>query len=86
MPKEPNSDLTLREIQILRMVVNGNTSKEISFKLGLSAKTISCHRLNAMRKLNIHSLRDVILYGIAHGWLVVSAGASPVPGGADGRE
>ena len=47
--------LTKREVEIIRMITSGLTSKEISEKLFLSEFTVNAHRRNISRKLNIHS-------------------------------
>nr|WP_241391633.1 response regulator transcription factor [Yersinia frederiksenii]ULG19992.1 LuxR family transcriptional regulator [Yersinia frederiksenii] len=47
--------LTVREKQILQLIVNGMTNKEMARQLIISNKTIESHRLNIMRKLNVHN-------------------------------
>lgn len=53
-------DLTKRERQVLRMIANGYRNREISEELNISIKTVDSHRTNLMRKLNLHSLVDVV--------------------------
>jgi len=60
-----NSPITLprlspRERQILKMIVEGGKNKDIARILSISVKTIESHRLNLMRKLNAHSVFDLI--------------------------
>jgi len=57
--------LTKREEQVLDLVAEGLSSKEIAKTLGLSAKTVETHRSNLMRKLNLHSVGAVIRYGLS---------------------
>lgn len=50
-----NNYLTVREKQILQLIADGKTNKEIARDLTLSNKTIESHRLNLMKKLDVHS-------------------------------
>lgn len=52
--------LSPRERQILKMIVEGGKNKDIARILSISVKTIESHRLNMMRKLNAHSVLDLI--------------------------
>ena len=56
--------LTARERQIVQLMAEGKTSKEIATALDISIKTADTHRANVMRKLNLHSLADVVRYAI----------------------
>lgn len=61
----PNGDrLTVRERQIVQLLAEGKTSKEIATALDISVKTADTHRANVMRKLDLHSLADVVRYAI----------------------
>jgi len=59
--------LTEREREILKLVAEGNSTKEIAEKLTLSAKTVDNHRTNLMRKLNIHDVASLTRYAIEQG-------------------
>ncbi|HEV8537321.1 MAG TPA: response regulator transcription factor [Bacteroidota bacterium] len=59
--------LTKREVEILRYVTQGLTSKEISDKLSLSVRTVHSHRMNIMQKLNIHETAGLVTYAVKHG-------------------
>ena len=59
--------LTNREGQVLDLVADGLSSKEIAKTLGLSVKTVETHRSNLMRKLNLHSVAAVVRYGLSRG-------------------
>jgi len=59
--------LTARERQVLKLVAEGHTSKEISDYLFISAKTVEKHRENLMRKLNIHSTSALTTFAIGNG-------------------
>ncbi len=52
--------LTDREMEVLDLVVVGNPSKIIARTLGISPKTVDIHRANIMRKLNVHTVAEVI--------------------------
>ena len=56
--------LTPREREITQLVAEGKSSKEAASHLGVSAKTIEAHRANIMRKLNLHSIADLVRYAI----------------------
>jgi DNA-binding NarL/FixJ family response regulator len=56
--------LTSRERQIVQLLAEGKTSKEIATALDISIKTADTHRANVMRKLDLHSLADVVRYAI----------------------
>lgn len=56
--------LTARERQIVQLLAEGKTSKEIATVLDISVKTADTHRANLMRKLNLHSLADIVRYAI----------------------
>ena len=59
--------LTEREIQVLQMVVEGKTSKEIAGVLNLSGRTIDSHRSNIMGKLDIRDIPGLTKYAIENG-------------------
>jgi DNA-binding NarL/FixJ family response regulator len=56
------TQLTSREKQILTLVVTGNSTNEIAETLSISAKTVDNHRTNLMRKLNLHSVSELMAY------------------------
>jgi len=56
--------LTPREREIVQLLAEGKSSKEVASVLGLSVKTAETHRSNIMRKLDLHSVSDVVLYAI----------------------
>ena len=70
----PSGDmLTVREREILQLVAESHTTKEIAAKLAISAKTVDNHRTNLMRKLNLHDVAGLTRYALEQG--IVSAGA-----------
>lgn len=56
--------LTAREREVTQLLAEGKSSKEVASLLNLSAKTVETHRSNIMRKLNLHSVRDLVVYAI----------------------
>ncbi len=63
--------LSDREKQVLKLIAEGHTSKEIADKLYLSIKTVMAHRSNIMEKLSVHSRTDLIKYAIKQGLISV---------------
>jgi len=59
--------LTRRELQVLQLVAEGKTTKEVAAALGVSVKTADSHRSNIMHKLNVHSVADLVRYAIRRG-------------------
>ncbi len=59
--------LTPREREVIQLVAEGRTTKEIASALGLSVKTAETHRTNLMRKLDLHSVADLTLYAVRNG-------------------
>ena len=59
--------LTEREKEVLRLIAEGKSSKEIAEMLCLSVKTVMAHRTNIMEKLDIHSRTELVKYAIRQG-------------------
>lgn len=59
--------LTDREREILQLVAEGNTNKEIANSLNVSAYTVETHRTHILQKLNLHSVPELILYAVRKG-------------------
>lgn len=59
--------LTPREREVIQLVAEGKTTKEIATALSLSVKTAETHRTNLMRKLDLHSVADLTLYAVRNG-------------------
>jgi DNA-binding NarL/FixJ family response regulator len=56
--------LTTREREVTQLLAEGRSSKEVATLLTLSTKTVETHRSNIMRKLSLHSIRDLVVYAI----------------------
>jgi two-component system response regulator NreC len=59
--------LTSREREVVQRIAEGQTTKEIAADLGLGVKTVESHRINAMRKLDIHETATLVRYAIRRG-------------------
>src|ERR1700678_999701 len=59
--------LTPREREVIQLVAEGKSTKEVATALCLSVKTAETHRTNLMRKLNLHSVADITLYAVRNG-------------------
>jgi DNA-binding NarL/FixJ family response regulator len=64
---ERNSGLTVRELEVLKLIVAGKSNKEIASDLDLSANTVAVHRANIMDALGIHKTADLVVYAIRAG-------------------
>jgi len=64
---ERQAGLTERELQILQLIVDGKSNKEIATQLNLSANTIAVHRANIMDALGIHKTAELVVYAIRNG-------------------
>jgi DNA-binding NarL/FixJ family response regulator len=70
--KSEENHLTERERQVLQLIVDGKSNKEIAAALGISSKTVSVHRTNVMTKLDVQTTVELIRY-VSRNHLVVSA-------------
>jgi DNA-binding NarL/FixJ family response regulator len=61
------SKLTAREKQVLQLIAQGKSNKEIASLLELSVNTVSVHRANLMEKMNIHRTAELVLFAIRKG-------------------
>ncbi|MGA7220754.1 MAG: response regulator transcription factor [Candidatus Sulfotelmatobacter sp.] len=65
LPSQPI--LTPREREVIQLVAEGKSTKEVAIALSLSVKTAETHRTNLMRKLDLHSVADLTLYAVRNG-------------------
>ena len=56
--------LTAREREVVQLLAEGNSNKEVAVRLGISVKTAEAHRGNIMRKLNLHSVAELVHYAV----------------------
>jgi DNA-binding NarL/FixJ family response regulator len=66
------SPLTAREREIVQLLAEGKSSKEVACALGLTVKTAETHRSNIMRKMEFHSVSELVLYAVRNN--IVDAG------------
>jgi DNA-binding NarL/FixJ family response regulator len=64
---ERDTGLTVRELEILQLIVAGLSNKEIAAQLNLSANTVAVHRANIMDALDIHKTAELVVYAIRNG-------------------
>jgi DNA-binding NarL/FixJ family response regulator len=64
---ERNSGLSRRQMEILQLIVDGQSIKEIASQLGLSTNTVAVHRANIMETLGIHKTAELVVYAIRNG-------------------
>jgi DNA-binding NarL/FixJ family response regulator len=68
VPPDPQtllrSRLTSREREIVQLLAEGKSSKEVAVALGISVKTAETHRANIMRKLELHSVSELVRYAV----------------------
>ena len=66
MENSPDQDspLTPREREVVQLLAEGKSSKEVAAVLGISVKTAETHRINLMRKLDCHSVAEVVRYAV----------------------
>jgi DNA-binding NarL/FixJ family response regulator len=70
------SPLTAREREVVQLLAEGSSTKEVAVALGLSFKTAETHRSNIMRKLRIHCVGDLVIYAVRNNIVqVAQAGA-----------
>jgi len=59
--------LTPRELEVLQLICNGLSNREIAAKLALSVNTVAVHRANIMNALGLHKTAELVMYAIQHG-------------------
>jgi DNA-binding NarL/FixJ family response regulator len=59
--------LTPRELEVLQLICNGLSNRDIAEKLQLSVNTIAVHRTNIMNALNVHKTAELVVYALQHG-------------------
>jgi len=62
--KEKKKNLTKRETQVLKLLAESNTVKEVATILGLSHKTVDAHKTSLMRKIEVNNRVGLVIYAI----------------------
>lgn len=65
----PSTDLTPSERQIIQLLAEGRTNKEVAARLDISVKTVETHRAHIMRKLDLRSVTDLVRYAVRNNLL-----------------
>jgi two-component system nitrate/nitrite response regulator NarL len=73
--KDPFAQLTSREREVLVLIAEGQSNKEIANRLGIGVRTIETHRERIMRRLDIHSVAGLTKFAIANGMISIEGGA-----------
>jgi DNA-binding NarL/FixJ family response regulator len=63
----PLARLTPREKEVVKMLCEGLSNKEVASSVGISTRTVESHRNNVMRKLNLPAFSDLVRYAVRHG-------------------
>ena len=69
-PSGSVTELSDRELQVLRLLVDGVKNRDIASRLHVSTKTVDSHRANILRKLDLSSNAELVRYAIRHGLIV----------------
>ena len=64
---EPNSPISSREREVIQLVAEGKSNKDVANTLNISVKTVETHRARIMAKLEIHSVSELVRYAIRNG-------------------
>jgi DNA-binding NarL/FixJ family response regulator len=60
----PDSPLTSREIEVVQLLAEGKSNKQVAAALGVSTRTIESHRTHIMRKMNFESFSDLVRFAV----------------------
>jgi len=69
---DPAASLSARELEVLQLIVNGKSNKDIAVILQISANTVAVHRANIMQTLDIHNTAELVVYAIRKGLVTVA--------------
>ena len=64
---ERTQGLTARELEVLQLICDGMSNREIAARLSLSVNTVSVHRTNIMTTLDVHKTAELVMYALQHG-------------------
>jgi DNA-binding NarL/FixJ family response regulator len=69
--KRDSDDLSVRETEVLCLLADGLTNKDVADKLFLSVNTVACHRQNIMKKLGLRNTVDITKYALRNGYIAL---------------
>ena len=64
LPAQLRNRLTTRERELVQLLAEGKSTRQAATQLGMSVKTAETHRSNVMRKLQLHSVSELVLYAV----------------------
>lgn len=70
--QDPYERLTLREKEVLQLIAQGKSNKEIAALLNISVNTVAVHRAHVMETLGLHRTAEIVLYAVKRGLIVPS--------------
>jgi DNA-binding NarL/FixJ family response regulator len=73
-PRETRNDLTRREIEVLKLIGEGKSLKEIADQLFINIKTVETHKLNIQTKLNLTNVAQLVRFAIENNYITVGKG------------
>jgi DNA-binding NarL/FixJ family response regulator len=66
------SELTMREEEVLRLIALGYSNKEIAYRVNVSIKSVETYKARATEKLDLHSRAQIVQFAVTHGWMQAS--------------
>jgi two-component system, NarL family, nitrate/nitrite response regulator NarL len=76
---QPTSPLSVRELHVLQLLIEGSSNKAIARNLAISDGTVKVHMKSLLRKVNVQNRTQAALWGIEHGVQKLPAAAAPAP-------
>lgn len=76
----PSAELTPRQLEVLRLIADGKTTKDIARALEISVKTVESHRAQLMDRLNIHDVAGLVRHAIKMGLVTIDGVSQVFPG------
>ncbi len=69
--RQPARELNARQLEVLQMMAEGHSVKDVAWRLGVTVKTVEYHKYQIMNKLGIHTTAELTRYAIRHGLVSV---------------
>jgi DNA-binding NarL/FixJ family response regulator len=70
MAQPVTETLTKREMQIMLLICDGKSSRQIAETLGITFKTAACHRTRIMEKIGVHEIASLVRFAVRNGFVV----------------